>query len=140
MAEEREMAPKRWLSNVAFTQELVDYFPSARALQLVGFCVLYRLAGYPTPGSLRSQGKRFFGLSKSAVYRCFVDLRNFRQHLLDQGYERVGVTDEASNTWELTIPELAQVVDRQMVDALAGSVPYIGQSPPGGGRVAMRPG
>jgi hypothetical protein len=140
MAEEREMAPKRALSNVTFTQELLDYFKPHRALQLVGFCVLYRLAGYPSPAALRNEGKRFFGLQKSAVYRCFVDLRRFRQHLLEQGYERVGVTDDASNTWELTVPALGEVVDRQMVDALAGTVREHGQTPAAPATVAARPG
>ncbi len=127
MVETRETKEKLVLTSVKFAQEFAGFFDPARSLQLVGFCVLYRLAGYPSPKSLRNEGRTFFGLGKSAIYRCFVDLRRFRLHLVELGYHRVGLTDDASNTYEQGIEDLRQVVDREMVDAVATVVPVIGQ-------------
>ncbi len=127
----REMVEKRELGKLDFVREFTDAFGPERSLQLVGFCVLYRLAGYPKPGDLRARG--FFGLKKSAIYNAFTDLRRFREHLVVEGYERIGLTDPASNTYEQTIDLLGQVVrsnsavDRGMVDAVVLSVQPTGQ-------------
>jgi hypothetical protein len=72
-------------------------------------------------------------LKKSAIYNAFTDLRRFRVHLVAEGYERIGLTDPASNTYEQTIDLLGQAVrsnsavDRGMVDAVVLSVQPIGQ-------------
>ncbi len=141
------MAKQRDLTPMAFVREFLELFGSRRGMELVGFSVLYRMAGYPRPGDLGRRG--FYGLTKSSVYRAFADLRRFRLHLVDQGYERLGITDEASNTYEGTIDELQEdsviipvqlarrrtgrpddpgIVDRPIVDAIATLVPESAQS------------
>lgn len=132
MAAEREMAPNRALTNVAFTQEFLDFFGSKRALQLSGFCVLYRWAGFPNARLITADDKRFFGLRKSSIYRAMKDLQRFRQHLLDQGYVRVGALDDASNTWELLIPLVGHAAEvegtRQAVNAVVDSFHAVGSA------------
>jgi hypothetical protein len=128
----------RPLSNRDFVREFIDFFEPERGLQLVGFCMLYRLAGYPRMGQLRQRG--FFGLKKSAIYNAFTDLRRFRLHLVEQGYEQIGVTDEASNTYEQGIEQLRRLrpqpaVDLEMVNAVALRVLPAGQDPAAAGRV-----
>jgi hypothetical protein len=126
MVETREVkAPV--LTPVKFAQEFSELFPPARALQLLGFCIAYRVAGYPHPDKLAREGRTIFGLKRSAVYRCLVDLRRFRLHLVEQGYEHIGLTDEASNTYEQGIDALGQSVDRQIVDVVASYIQEIGR-------------
>ncbi len=129
MVETREMKKTLVLTPVKFAQEFADLYPPARALQLLGFCMVYRLAGYPNPSTLAREGRTIFGLKRAAVYRCFVDLRRFRLHLVEQRYQLVGLTDQASNSYELGIDELGAAVDRKLVDAVASLVYELGQEP-----------
>jgi hypothetical protein len=117
------------LTPVKFAQEFSGLFPPARALQLLGFCIAYRVAGYPHPRRLAASEHTIFGLKRAAVYRCLVDLRRFRLHLVEQGYELVGLADEASNTYEQGIDALGQSLDRQIVDVVVANVHDIGRGP-----------
>jgi hypothetical protein len=122
------MATTREMSIRDFIREFVEFFPADRAMQLVGFCTLYRLAGYPRPAALGERG--FFGFRRAKIYRCLQDLRRFRLHLEELGYQRIGITDAASNAYfEQGIDEHGQpaqreavdpLVDREVVDAVAG--------------------
>ncbi len=128
MVETREVkAPV--LTPVKFAQEFSGLFPPARALQLLGFCIAYRMAGYPHPRRLAASGHTIFGLKRAAVYRCLVDLRRFRLHLVQKGYGLAGLTDEASNTYEQGIDALGQSLDRQIVDVVASYIHEIGRGP-----------
>jgi hypothetical protein len=129
MAKTRETKERPVLTPVKFAQEFADLYPPARALQLLGFCMVYRLAGYPNPSKVARGGGTIFGLKRAAVYRCFQDLRRFRLHLVEQGYELAGLTDQASNTYELGIEELRPAVDRKLVDAVVSLVYETRQEP-----------
>ena len=116
------MAGKR-LSDLEFIRRFTEYFPAGRALTLIGFCVAWRWAGRPTAPDVASQRRMVFKYGRSTTLEYFQDLKRFRLHLVAEGYERIGVTDPASNPHEQGL-ELATDV------ALIERVGQIGRAAP----------
>jgi hypothetical protein len=125
------MAEKRELSAITFAREFADFFSPARAMQLLGFCLLWRTTGFRRPAELANRG--LWGLKRAAVYRCLVDLRRFREHLVSEGYSSAAITDEA-NTYEREIEGLGAVAEA-LARADASNVSEVGQKPAAAGRV-----
>ncbi len=113
---ERCVLSEKELTSLRFAQEFVNCFPSRRAFELIGFCVLYRLAGYPSAREVRS-GRTVLPFSKSSVYRALADLRRFRHHLVEQGYTHP-ITLAERNPHEEGLDELADelVLLRRVAD------------------------
>jgi hypothetical protein len=116
----------RELSDRDFCREFTAFFSGGRSWQLVGFCVLYRLAGSPRAGELAKRGASVFGFKRSTVYRALADLRRFRLHLQAKGFAPVG--DHGAE--EDGLDDLADVAveDERLIDYVAGLTKYMGQA------------
>ena len=111
------------LSDREFVRQVVDYFTPGRALQLIGFCVMWRLAGHPTASDVSSRSKMVFGYARSTTLEYFYDLKRFRLHLVAEGYERIGVTDPASNPHEQGLELATDVAFMEGVAQLGRAAP-----------------
>jgi hypothetical protein len=105
---ERVHMSERELTDWQFCEEFTEYFSSARAMQLIGFTFLYQLAGFPAAGEI-AKGRRVLGFKRSTMYRALADLRAFRLHLVEKGYQRPALLADATNTYERGLDELAAV-------------------------------
>ncbi len=105
---ERVHMSERELSDWDFCQEFTDYFSGRRAMQLLGFTFLYQLAGFPSASEI-AKGRQILGFKRSTMYRALADLRAFRLHLVEQGYQRPALLANAANTYERGLDELAAV-------------------------------
>ncbi len=111
----RSVMSEKEISDLEFVQEMVNYFPSKSVARLIAFCMMYRLAGFPTAREIMN-GRTVLPFNKSSVYRCLADLRSFRQHLVDHGYHRVGIT--TINPFEDGLDELE--AERRMIEYIGG--------------------
>jgi HAMP domain-containing protein len=102
---------QREMSNVSFASELLDYFPTSRVATLIGFCVLWQLSGSPSAVQVGRGEKRVLGYSRASVYRQLGDLRRFRKHLIEKGYESERLSD-SSNRHEQGLDEVEELADR----------------------------
>lgn len=118
---ERCVMSERELTNQDFVQEFVELFGTRRTFELLGFCLTYRLAGFPTAREVR-EGRSVFPFTKSSVYRSLADLRRFRQHMLDQGYRHPALAPEV-NRQEEGLDELAD--ERRLIDFLGTPAPRV---------------
>jgi hypothetical protein len=113
---ERCILTENELTARRFVDEFIEFFPGTRGLTLMGFCLAYRLAGFPSAKNI-SRGSNVFPFSRASVYRYLSDLRRFRHYLVKQGYSHP-VTMAENNRHEEGLDELSE--DFRMVR-------YIGQ-------------
>lgn len=65
-------------------QDVIGRFGWNRAMQIIGFCLMWRAAGCPDLETLKAQIREQFaqqGLSKSAAYRYIGELREWADEL-----------------------------------------------------------
>lgn len=89
------------LTDTRFGAEMLGLFGVRRAAGLLGYAVLWHMAGEPAiTENMVESGRSPFGPSRSTHYRVIADYRRLRQHLIEKGYE-VDATEQPEDVLRL---------------------------------------
>jgi hypothetical protein len=75
----RLILSERELSDAEWTARFVGYFGPKRAMQLMGFCLMWAVTGRPTLAHV-VKDPLFVGISRATIYRFIKDMTAWRDH------------------------------------------------------------